>query len=158
MISDNNLQLKLHSQVFWVGIGCQRGTTLQLIESSIQQVFRENQLDENAIAGIATIDNKAAEVGLGEFCRLRNLILQTFPAEILRTVSVPNPDKLIDLQVGTPSVAEAAAILAADGEKLLQYQSLTSSLMDLGVRLLVPKQIFRLQGAGSLTVAVAQGV
>ncbi|MCM0594405.2 MAG: cobalamin biosynthesis protein [Gloeotrichia echinulata DEX184] len=149
-------QLQSHQQVFWVGIGCQRGTSRQLMETAIQQVFRENHLDENAIAGIATIDTKASEVGLREFCHLRNLPLKTFPAEILRTVWVPNPAKLIDQEVGTPSVAEAAAIFAAGGEKLEKQQSLNSSLTNLTVRLLVPKQIFRLQGEGSVTVAVAQ--
>ena len=159
MVYEKTWQLQSHPQVFWVGFGCQRGTSRQLMETAIQQVFRENHLDENAIAGIATIDTKASEVGLREFCHLRNLPLKTFRAEILRTVWVPNPAKLIDQEVGTPSVAEAAAIFAGSGgEKLEKQQSLNSSLTNLTVRLLVPKQIFRLQGEGSVTVAVAQGI
>lgn len=158
MISEKDSQLQSHLKVFWVGIGCQRGTSYQLMDRAIEQVFRENQLDENAIAGLATIDTKASEVGLRQLCRLRNLTLKTFCAEILRTVSVPNPAKLVDKEMGTPSVAEAAAIFAAGEEKLLQHQSLTSSWTDLEVRLLVAKQIFRLQGEGSLTIAVAQKV
>lgn len=143
-------------QIFWVGIGCKRGTSWQLIDRAIQQVFQENQLFQSAIAGIATIDTKASEVGLVKLCRLRNLPLKTFSAEILRSVCVPNPATITDHKVGTPSVAEAAAILAA-----AQLTSLTvfsfATIEELRVRFLVPKQIFQLQGQpGAVTLAVAQ--
>ncbi len=136
----------------WVGIGCQRGSSLELIAGAIQQVFKENQLDQSAIAGFATIKTKASEFGLVELCRLGNLPLKTFAAPILSTVCVPNPAKVINEKVGTSSVAEAAAILAAS--------SSTADVVGkqrLEVRLLVPKQIFRLQGQpGTVTIAIAQ--
>ncbi|MHC5861156.1 cobalamin biosynthesis protein [Nostoc sp.] len=143
-------------QVLWVGIGCKRRTSWQLIDGAIEQVFRENQLFTSAIAGLATIDTKASEVGLVELCHLRNLPLKTFSAEILRSVCVPNPATITDHKVGTPSVAEAAAILAAS-----QLTSLTiftfTSMEELRVRFLVPKQIFQRQGQpGAVTLAVAQ--
>ncbi len=145
-------------QVLWVGIGCKRGTSWQLIDQAIEQTFRENQLFPSAIAGIATIDTKASEIGLVEFCHLRNLPLKTFSAEILGCVCVPNPTTITNHKVGTPSVAEAAAILAA-----AQLTSLTvfpfTSIEQLPVRFLVPKQIFQLQGqAGAVTLAVAQAL
>ncbi|MBN3939898.1 cobalamin biosynthesis protein [Nostoc sp. NMS9] len=145
-------------QVLWVGIGCKRGTSWQLIDRAIEQVFRENQLFPSAIAGIATIDTKASEVGLVKLCRLRNLPLKTFSAEILRSVCVPNPATITDDRVGTPSVAEAAAILAAS-----QLTSLTvfpfTKIKELRVKFLVPKQIFQIQGQpGAVTLAVAQAL
>jgi cobalt-precorrin 5A hydrolase len=139
-------------QVLWVGIGCKRGTSWQLIDWAIEQVFRENQLCQSAIAGIATIDTKASEVGLVELCHLRNLPLTSFSAEILRCVCVPNPATITERKVGTPSVAEAAAILAAN-----LIASPFNSTEGLGMRLLVPKQIFQLKGQpGAVTLAVAQ--
>nr|WP_199306818.1 cobalamin biosynthesis protein [Anabaena sphaerica] len=130
-------------QVLWVGIGCQKRISPQLISAAIEKVFREYQLTHTDIAGIATIDIKASEFGLREFCRINNLPLKTFTAEILAGVCVPNPGKIITETVGTPSVAEASAIIAA--------AQMTSE-----VTLLVPKQIFRLPGeAGAVTVAVA---
>lgn len=139
-------QIPLKSQVLWVGIGCQRGVYSQLIDQAIQKVFQEYQLADYAIAGFATIDSKVSEVGLVEFCHLRNLSLKTFSAEILRTVLVPNPAKIVQERTGTASVAEAAAILAA-------------SECTPEVRLLVPKHIFRLPGQpGMITLAVAQSV
>lgn len=119
-------QVQWHPRVLWVGIGCERGTSRQLIETAIAEVCRKHQLAEGAIAGIATIDIKADEVGILELCRDRQLPLYTFPSELLRTISVPNPSTIVDAEVGTPSVAEAAALSAAKSQTLL-----------------VPKQIFR---------------
>jgi cobalamin biosynthesis protein CbiG len=132
------------NQLLWVGIGCQKGTSTYLISTAIKKACHEYQLNYTSIAGIATIDRKASEFGLREFCRIHNLPLITFTAEILAGVSVPNPGKITTETMGTPSVAEAAAILAAC-DQISQ------------VNLLVPKQIFRLpEEVGSVTVAVAQ--
>jgi cobalamin biosynthesis protein CbiG len=136
----------LNSQVLWVGIGCQKGTSGKLISIAIANILLDTQFTYSAIAGIATIESKASEMGLREFCRVHNFPLKTFTAEILAGVNVPNPAKIIAQIVGTPSVAEASAILAATE---------ISSQM----RLLVPKQIFRLpEDAGVVTVAIAQRV
>jgi cobalamin biosynthesis protein CbiG len=48
-----------------------------------------------------------------EFCNLEKLPLKTFSAELLNNVFVPNPNNTITKLVGTSSVAEASAILAA---------------------------------------------
>jgi cobalt-precorrin 5A hydrolase / precorrin-3B C17-methyltransferase len=108
-------KVQWHPRVLWVGIGCERGTSRQLIETAIQQVLQANHLAEGAIAGIATINLKADEVGLVELCRDRSFPLRCFTAEQLRTVSVPTPSAVVEAEVGTPSVAEAAAILGARG-------------------------------------------
>lgn len=128
-----------HPRVLWVGIGCERGTSKELISTAIEQICQEHQLATSAIIGIATIDIKADEVGLVELCRDRNFPLRTFSAEILRTVTVPNPSQVVAAEVGTPSVAEAAAMCAAKSQ------------------ILVPKQIYRQpQQPGAVTVAIAQ--
>ncbi|WP_414624078.1 precorrin-3B C(17)-methyltransferase [Calothrix sp. CCY 0018] len=130
-----------HPRVLWVGIGCERGTSKQVIADAIAQVFQENQFALAAIAGIATIDIKADEVGLLELCCERNLPFKTFPSEILRMVMVPNPSQVVEKEVGTPSVAEAAAIVAAKQTSLK-----------------VPKQIYRASNQnlkGAVTVAIA---
>ncbi|MBH8556249.1 cobalamin biosynthesis protein [Nostocaceae cyanobacterium CENA357] len=151
-VNEKNPQEQRQLKSLWVGIGCQRGSSRELIAAAIQQVFEENQLDQSAIAGFATIETKASELGLVELCRLRNLPLKTFAAPILSTVCVPSPNKITNEKVGTPSVAEAAAILAAS--------SFTPDVVvkqKLKIRLLVPKQIFRLQEQpGAVTIAVAQ--
>lgn len=135
-------EFSLHSKNLWVGVGCQKETSRELIEAAIAHVFREHQLVESAIAGLATIDTKVDEVGLVELCRQQNWLFKTFPAEVLRTVCVPNPSQLIYKHIATPSVAEAAALCAAECKSLL-----------------VPKQIFRPainDQKGTVTIAIAQ--
>lgn len=139
-------EVQWHPRVLWVGVGCERGTSRELIETAIAQVTLRNDLAEAAIAGIATIDIKADEVGLVELCRDRAWLLRTFPAEVLRSVNVPTPSAVVEKEVGTPSVAEAAALLAANG---VGAQSI--------VPLRVAKQIFKSENQpGAVTVAIAQ--
>ncbi len=151
-VNQQNPQEQRQIKSLWVGIGCQKGSSRELIAAAIQQVFEENQLDQSAIAGFATIETKASEFGLVELCRLCNLPLKTFAASILSTVCVPNPAETTNKKVGTPSVAEAAAILAASG-----FTPSVVGKQKLEVQLLVSKQIFRLQEQpGAVTLAVAQ--
>lgn len=135
-------KVQWHPRVLWVGVGCERNTPKLVIETAIQMALQAHHLAEAAIAGIATLDLKADEVGLLEFCRDRNLPLRCFTAEVLRTVEVPTPSTVVAQEVGTPSVAEAAALCAAQADQ--------SALR-------VKKQIMRLEDyPGAVTVAVAQ--
>ncbi|MEB3290284.1 MAG: precorrin-3B C(17)-methyltransferase [Leptolyngbya sp.] len=129
-----------HPRVLWVGVGCERNTPRRVIETALEQVFEEHGLALEAIAGVASLDLKADEVGLVELCKARQWPLRCFSATALKAIPVPNPSAVVDAVVQTPSVAEAAAILAADGG-----------------RLCVAKQVMRLEGEpGAVTVAVAQ--
>ncbi len=138
--SDNSeiAKVQWHPRVLWVGIGCERGTSKQLIEKAIKTIFDRNHLATEAIAAITTIDLKADETGILELCRDWNLPLITFTAAELAKIDVPTPSKIVFEEVGTSSVAEAAAILAAKSS------------------LIVRKQIFKLEGEkGAVTVAIA---
>jgi cobalt-precorrin 5A hydrolase/precorrin-3B C17-methyltransferase len=164
-------QVYWHPKVLWIGIGCERGTSQILIDHAINQIFSEYHLAEGAIAGIATIDLKADEVGILEVCQRRNLPLRTFTANLLKLVPVPTPSTNVEAEVGTPSVAEAAAILASDFsfnhglirdnldnfDKHQTEQALDSQYLEkLSDNLLVKKQIFRQpEQAGAVTIAVA---
>lgn len=130
-----------HPRVLWVGVGCERGTPRRVIETAIEQVFQAHGLALGSVAGVASLDLKADEVGLVELCESRHWPLRCFSAAELKDVPVPNPSAVVDAAVQTPSVAEAAAILAADRGNLR-----------------VAKQVMRLEGEpGAVTVAVAQG-
>jgi len=134
-----------HPRVLWVGIGCERGTPASVIASGIQTVFQQQQLALEAIAGIATIDLKADEIGLLEACQQQELPLRCFSAESLKDVAVPTPSDVVAAEVGTPSVAEAAALLASHTPASEAAQ------------LVVKKTIFRAEGQpGAVTIAVAQ--
>ena len=127
----------------WIGLGCQKGISAHLINLGIEHIFRTYQLNYGDIAGIATVDIKASEQGIIDFCDLHSLPLKTFSKEVLAQIRVLNPEDKITNLIGIPSVAEASAILAA-------------STINSEVSLLVPKQIFRLSDQiGAITLAVA---
>lgn len=154
-------QIQWHPRVLWVGVGCERGTSQQLIETAIGQVFEDNQLAESAIAGIATIDIKADEIGLVELCHQRNLPLRTFSSNLLRSISVPTPSAVVEAEVGTPSVAEAAALFAAKASSLLESWRSDGGTPSVKTpplsALVVAKQIFKsAEQLGAVTIAVAQ--
>ncbi len=141
-------KVQWHPRVLWVGVGCERGTSRRVLETAIAQVCQSHHFAQAAIAGIATLDIKGDEVGLLELCEARQWPLKTFPSEVLKSVTVPTPSTVVEQEVGTPSVAEASAIVAAQEG---------NSLGETANSLLVSKQIFRLEGEpGAVTVAIAQ--
>ncbi|PSF32003.1 precorrin-3B C(17)-methyltransferase [Aphanothece hegewaldii CCALA 016] len=117
-------KVQWHPRVLWVGIGCIRGATQEQITTAVQQVLQKSHLAFEAIAGLATIDIKADEIGLLNYAQSSQLPLKTYTAEILKTVTVPNPSHIVAQAVDTPSVAEAAALSAAKeyGEAVLLVQ------------------------------------
>lgn len=135
-------RVQWHPRVLWVGIGCIRGTSRELIETAIEQVFHQYHLATEAIAGLATIDLKADETGLLDYSQQKQYPLKTFSAEVLRSIDVPNPSDIVAQEVGTKSVAEASALCASSPEK---------------TALIVPKQIIKSETEpGAVTIAIAQ--
>ncbi len=158
---DSNLpKVQWHPRVLWLGIGCERGTSKKLIETAITTTCQKYHLATEAIAGIATIDLKADEQGILELCDSWNLPLKTFSGEALKQVEVPTPSAVVNQEVGTPSVAEAAAILASKQETGNREQGtalVKNKNCFLTDVLLVSKQIFKLDHEpGAVTVAIAQ--
>lgn len=139
-------KVQWHPRVLWLGIGCERGTDARLIIEAITSACRTQHFSLLAIAGVGTISLKADEVGLRQVCQTQDWPLVCFTAEQLQAIPVPHPSPVVAAEVGTPSVAEAAAILAA------QSQAESPDL----VTLAVSKQIFRNPDyAGAVTVAIA---
>lgn len=135
-----NLGVVWHPRVLWLGIGCERGTAEHVIEAAVEQTLQQAGLAMAAIAGIASIDRKADEVGLCRLAERKHWPTRWFSAAQLQSVAVPTPSATVAAEMGTPSVAEAAALLASGHGQLI-----------------VPKQIYRQSSEkGAVTVAVAQ--
>ena len=150
-------QVQWHPRTLWVGIGCIRGTSAQLIASAIAQVCHRYDLATGAIAGVATITLKADEAGLLELCQEWQLPLKTFSAEVLRQFTVPNPSEVVAEAVGTPSVAEAAALAAA--VELSGKIGENNDNLPLITDLIVPKQVIKsTAGEAAVTVAIAESL
>jgi cobalt-precorrin 5A hydrolase/precorrin-3B C17-methyltransferase len=101
-----------------VGVGAVSGAPVGDILGLIGRTLRAAGLSPLHIVELATVDTKAGEAGIvGAAARL-GVPLRTYPADLLAAVVVPNPSGASLAAVGTPSVAEAAA-LARGGELLV---------------------------------------
>jgi cobalt-precorrin 5A hydrolase/precorrin-3B C17-methyltransferase len=98
-----------------VGVGASRGVTAAEVGALIDDALAGAGLSPRSVRLAATVDLKADEEGLLEAVRRRNWQLAFFPAADLAAVPVPNPSETVRSATGTPSVAEAAALLAARG-------------------------------------------
>ncbi|HEY0717801.1 MAG TPA: precorrin-3B C(17)-methyltransferase [Streptosporangiaceae bacterium] len=96
-----------------VGLGASRGVPASEISALIDQVLGSAGLSPRSVRAAATADLKADEEGLVAAVRERGWPLVTFSAHDLAGVPVPHPSETVRRAVGTPSVAEAAALLAA---------------------------------------------
>ncbi|MDP8970491.1 MAG: precorrin-3B C(17)-methyltransferase, partial [Actinomycetota bacterium] len=101
-----------------VGVGASRGVSAEELGNLVDSALSEAGLSARSVAYIATVDAKAEEDGLVRLAAARSWPVTTHPARALATVTVPNPSRVVRDAVGTPSVAEAAALLAG-GELLV---------------------------------------
>jgi cobalt-precorrin 5A hydrolase / precorrin-3B C17-methyltransferase len=105
-----------HPKCLTVGIGCERGTTAEEVQELITSTFAAHNLSKLAIATYASIDLKEDEAALAA---LDNVVF--FSAEELNAQRgrIATPSEYVEETVGTPSVAEAAALAAAGFEATL---------------------------------------
>ena len=120
-----------HPPSIIIGIGCVRNTDEKMIQRAIKESFYKNDLSLLSIAGIATIDKKNDEIGLLNLSKRNEWPIYFFTAFELSQVKVPNPSNVVIKEMGTASVAEAAAILRGkDGGRLIQEKQIYSSRKD----------------------------
>ena len=100
-----------------VGLGCQRGVSLATLEQAVDDSLQP--LGAVEVCCLASHVRKADEPALRQLAEVRGWPLRLYPAERLAAVQVPNPSARVADEVGTPSVAEAAALLAAGSRTLL---------------------------------------
>ncbi|MFC9092453.1 precorrin-3B C(17)-methyltransferase [Streptomyces sp. NPDC057072] len=101
-----------------VGVGASKGSPVEEILELIDGALREAGLSARSLAELATVDAKADEPGIVEAARRLGVPLVTYSSALLAEVDVPNPSDAPLAAVGTPSVAEAAALVRG-GELLV---------------------------------------
>ncbi|MFC3495705.1 precorrin-3B C(17)-methyltransferase [Glycomyces rhizosphaerae] len=93
-----------------IGIGSSRGVTAAEVGDLIDQALADAGLSPLAVHTAATVDLKADEDGINEAVAARGWPVVHLPSETLAAIEVPNPSEVVLAAVGTPSVAEAAAL------------------------------------------------
>ncbi|GCB90509.1 cobalamin biosynthesis protein CbiX [Streptomyces noursei] len=95
------------------GVGARRGVRAEDVVALVGAALAAVGRAPGALVALATVDAKAAEPGLRDAARRLGVPLRAFPAAELAVVRVPAPSAAARDAVGTPSVAEAAALVAA---------------------------------------------
>ncbi|KAF3464683.1 precorrin-3B C(17)-methyltransferase [Streptomyces sp. Tu 3180] len=101
-----------------VGVGASKGAPAEEVLALVGDTLREAGLSAASLAELATVDAKAGEPGVVEAARRLGVPLVTYTAQELARVDVPHPSDAPLAAVGTPSVAEAAALVRG-GELLV---------------------------------------
>ena len=122
---ENSKICSWHPPSIIIGIGCERNTDESLIQRAINESFDQNGLSLLSISGLATIDKKNDEVGLLNLSKKNQWPISFFTATELSKVNVPTPSNIVLNEMGTASVAEAAAILlGAKSGRLIQEKKI----------------------------------
>lgn len=106
------------------GIGCSTDATRDDVHDAVRAV-----VDPAGLREVATIDRRADHGGIGSL----GLPVRTFTAAELATVQVPNPSVAVADAVGTPSVCEAAALLAAGPGAVLDVPKRVSAKVTVAI-------------------------
>lgn len=96
-----------------LGIGCDRGVLLTTLQQAVAQALSHCGADWPDVAAVGSIDLKADEAALLALVEQHGWPIHFYPAAALAAVPVPNPSETVHRYTGTPSVSEAAALLAA---------------------------------------------
>ena len=137
-----NATCRWHPANLWIGIGCERNSSENLVLRAIKQSLTEADLAMEAVAGIASADRKADEPALIQLVRTQQWPFRVFRCDALASQTVPTPSDVVRAEMGTASVAEAAALLAAGDKATLR----------------LTKRIYHAQMGeqGAVTIAIAE--
>jgi cobalt-precorrin 5A hydrolase/precorrin-3B C17-methyltransferase len=107
---DSDADVVLRPPSLVLGIGASKGVKVEELEELVVGTLAAHGLSTLSVAHVATVEAKADEGGIVGLCAKTGWPLVTHPASVLAATEVPNPSAHPLEAVGTPSVAEAAAL------------------------------------------------
>jgi cobalt-precorrin 5A hydrolase len=105
--------------VIAVGVGASRGCPAAELAALVDAGLADAGVAADEVAVLASAELKADEPAVLALAADRGWPLRTFAAADLAAVAVPTPSAAVARHTGTPSVAEASALLAAAPARLL---------------------------------------
>ena len=96
-----------------LGLGCDRDTPLATVRTAIDDALLACHAQLADVSAVASIDLKADEPALLQLAAEHGWQIRFHTASELASVEVPHPSETVRKHTGTPSVSEAAALLAA---------------------------------------------
>lgn len=98
---------------YTLGLGCDRGTALDTLRDAVQAALALGGVRADQVALAASITLKMDEAALLALAVEQGWPVRFYTPQELAAVAVPNPSETVRRHTGTPSVSEAAALLAA---------------------------------------------
>lgn len=141
-----------------VGLGCDRGTPLATVMQALTLALQQVEHTQEQVRICATIVAKSDEVALLDLAKLLSVPLRFFSAAELNAVPVANPSATVLRFMGTASVSEAAAILAANlsANQTMTHCSDRSDLKKNSAILLLEKFKYRGACGKHATISIAK--
>lgn len=135
------VELIYHPASLVVGVGCERGTPAEDIRTLIDETLAKHGIAPEAVAHYASLDLKEDDGGIVALGNVRYFTHQELNAESHRVI---RPSEVVRAEVGTPSVAEAAALAAAGPDSRLivpktKGTRATCAVAEASAPLLVPR-------------------
>jgi len=108
--------LVFHPKTIVAGVGCERGADAGEVIDLITATLDQAGLSPLSLAAIGTVDLKADEAALHAAARHFDVPLRVFSVDQLNAVRtrLANPSAIVEAEIGTPGVSEAAALQAGD--------------------------------------------
>jgi cobalt-precorrin 5A hydrolase len=121
-----------------VGIGCRKGTSSEKIDAAVHGALSKISRARNEIREVATIDLKAGEPGLLEWCEENDLSLRIIPQTLIEQRPwVTAPSSWVRENIGVDGVCEPCALLATFRGRLV----LSKTSLD-GVAIAIAEESF----------------
>jgi cobalt-precorrin 5A hydrolase / precorrin-3B C17-methyltransferase len=114
----NERLLVYHPWTLAVGIGCERGTDPAEVKELLDETLARHNIAERSIYQYGSIDLKEDEPAVNQFDNVFFFSAEQLKRQLPR---LQNPSTIVEEEVGTPSVAEAAALalVGPDGKLIV---------------------------------------
>ncbi|MDM5334087.1 cobalamin biosynthesis protein [Ureibacillus composti] len=102
-----------------LGMGCNRGTSLEEIEAVIDETLAELKLSKKSVKALVTIDLKKDEQGFLDVTNRYGWEFVTYTPTQLNEMPLPNPSETVFKYTGAYGVSEPAAMRYANHQELV---------------------------------------
>lgn len=111
----NNHTLIYHPKKLVLGIGCERGCSVEALRSLVHETLNAHHLAPQAVGAIVSLDLKADETAIHALAEDFGLMARFITGSAINAIAerLPNPSKVVEQEVGVPGVAEGVALVAA---------------------------------------------
>ncbi len=151
----NHQPFQLCPPMVYLGVGAIQNCSFAKLEDLVMTSLSKANLALESVIAVASVNAKQNELALHQLTQKYHWHLRFFPETDLAEITVPNPSRIVEAEIGTPSVAEAAALLLAgtNATLILEKQKNTDATcaIALSQQIIAPADFIGIQ-AGFLSI------